>query len=183
MTPARTTRGAASGNGAARPSPRSKRELILATAAADFARTGYRASRWSDVADAVGIGSTALYHYFVSKEHCLFTIMADVLRDNRDYFELISRQSDEPRTVIAAAMRHPFEGGVPAADRHSVVMAEMQVLSLEHSGPQREHEAYLDARGYAHDIVHAWTRYLGSLMRAGASQRRIHTCSRGPSSA
>ena len=168
MTPARTTRGAASGNGAARPSPRSKRELILATATADFARIGYRASRWSDVADAVGIGSTALYHYFVSKEHCLFTIMAEVLRDNRDYFELISRQSDEPRTVIAAAMRHPFEGGVPAADRHSVVMAEMQVLSLEHSGPQREHEAYLDARGYAHDIVHAWTRYLGSLMRAGS---------------
>jgi len=77
MTPARTTRAAASGNGAARPSPRSKRELILATATADFARIGYRASRWSDVADAVGIGSTALYHYFVSKEHCLFRIMAD----------------------------------------------------------------------------------------------------------
>src|SRR3978361_1108141 len=113
MTPARTTRGAASGNGAARPSPRSKRELILATATADFARIGYRASRWSDVADAVGIGSTALYHYFVSKEHCLFTIMAEVLCDNRDYFELISRQSDVQRHGIAADARPPVGGRAP----------------------------------------------------------------------
>jgi TetR/AcrR family transcriptional regulator, cholesterol catabolism regulator len=119
------------------------------------------------VADSVGIGSTALYHYFVSKEHCLFTIMAEVLRDNRDYFEVISRETDEPRAVITAAMRHPFEGGDAAADRHRVVMAEMHVLSLGHSGPQPEHEAYLDARGYAHDIVHAWTRYFGALMRTG----------------
>src|SRR3982074_933960 len=161
------SRSLASSNAPARPSPRSKRELILSTATADFARIGYRASRWSDVADSVGIGSTALYHYFVSKEHCLFTIMAEVLRDNRDYFEVISRETDEPRAVIAAAMRHPFEGGDAAADRHRVVMAEMHVLSLGHSGPEPEHEAYLNARGYAHDIVHAWTRYFGSLMRAG----------------
>jgi AcrR family transcriptional regulator len=119
------------------------------------------------VADSVGIGLTALYHYFVSKEHCLFTIMAEVLRDNRDYFDVTVGESDEPRAVIAAAMRHPFEGGAAAADRHRVVMAEMHVLSLDHSGPEPEHEAYLDARGYAHDIVHAWTRYFGSLMRAG----------------
>jgi len=64
-------------------------------------------------------------------------------------------------------MRYPFEGGAAAADRHRVVMAEMHLLSLAHSGPQPEHAAYLDARGYAHDIVHAWTRYLENLMRDG----------------
>src|SRR6267378_776074 len=116
MSPARTTRGAASPNGATRQSPRSKRDLILATATADFARIGYRASKWSDVADSVGIGSTALYHYFVSKDHCLFTIMGEVLRDNRDHFHVVSRDSDDPRAVVAAAMRYPFEGGAAAAD-------------------------------------------------------------------
>jgi AcrR family transcriptional regulator len=45
-----------------RPSGRSKRAAILETATREFARTGYRASKWSDIADAVGIGSTALYH-------------------------------------------------------------------------------------------------------------------------
>jgi AcrR family transcriptional regulator len=167
MESAHTTRIGAPQNGAKKPSSRSKRELILATATADFARVGYRASKWSDVADSVGIGSTALYHYFVSKDHCLFTIMAEILRDNRDHFHAISRESSDPRTVIKAAMRYPFEGGAAAADRHRVVMAEMHLLSLAHSGPEPEHAAYLDARGYAHDIVHAWTRYLENLMRDG----------------
>src|SRR5258708_19996778 len=108
MKPART-RGLASSNAAPRPSPRSKRELILATATADFARIGYRASRWSDVADSVGIGSTALYHYFVSKEHCLFTIMAPVLRDNPDYFEVISPETHHPPPLIPPPIPHPFQ--------------------------------------------------------------------------
>jgi AcrR family transcriptional regulator len=168
MASARTTRTSAAPNGATKPSSRSKRELILATATADFARVGYRASKWSDVADSVGIGSTALYHYFVSKDHCLFTIMGDVLRDNRDHFHEVSRDSGDPRAVIAAAMRYPFDGGAAAADRHRVVMAQMHLLSLAHHGPEPEHAAYLDARGYAHDIVHDWTRYLSNLMRDGA---------------
>src|SRR6266481_6879171 len=97
------SRGLASPKAPARPSSRSKREMILATATADFARVGYRASKWSDVADAVGIGSTALYHYFVSKDHCLFTIMAEVLRDNRDHFDALQREGAEAREVIEAA--------------------------------------------------------------------------------
>src|SRR5258708_10379245 len=104
------TRGLASSNAPARPSPRSKRELILATATADFARIGYRASKWSDVADAVGIGSTALYHYFVSQDHCLFTIMADVLRDNRDFFDELQRTQPRPEALVEAANPQPFPG-------------------------------------------------------------------------
>jgi TetR/AcrR family transcriptional regulator, cholesterol catabolism regulator len=149
-------------------SSRSKRAAILETATQEFARTGYRASKWSDVADAVGIGSTALYHYFVSKDHCLFTIMADVLRDNRDFFDRLQDEGLEPSAVIEAAMRHPFDGGDLAAQRHRLVMAEMHLLALDHKGPEREHAAYLEARTYAHDIVRDWTRYLQRCMREGA---------------
>jgi AcrR family transcriptional regulator len=151
-----------------RPSSRSKRAAILETATREFARTGYRASKWSDIADAVGIGSTALYHYFVSKDHCLFTIMASVLRDNRDHFDTLQRAGVEPRDVIDAAMRHPFAGGELAAVRHRLIMAEMNLLAREHSGPAPEREAYIEARGYAHDIVRDWTRYLERCMRDGS---------------
>jgi AcrR family transcriptional regulator len=151
-----------------RPSSRSKRAAILESATREFARTGYRASKWSDIADAVGIGSTALYHYFVSKDHCLFTIMADVLRDNRDHFDTLQREGSEPREVIVAAMRHPFEGGDQAAVRHQLIMAEMNLLALDHAGPEPEREAYLRARSYAHDIVRDWTRYLEQCMREGS---------------
>ena len=46
-----------------------------------FGRHGYEDTKWADVAAAVGIGSTALYHYFESKQHCLFEIMAQAVAD------------------------------------------------------------------------------------------------------
>jgi AcrR family transcriptional regulator len=148
-------------------SKRSKRSAILTAATEEFAKSGYRASKWSDIADAVGIGSTALYHYFVSKEHCLFRIMADTLRENRDFFDAAQKASDDPREVISAGLGHVFEGGQTARVRNRVLVAEMSLLSLEHDGPKREHDAYLEARSYARDVVRKWTRYLESRMRDG----------------
>ena len=52
---------------APRTSSRSKRAAILEVATDQFGREGYEHSKWADVAAAVGIGSTALYHYFESK--------------------------------------------------------------------------------------------------------------------
>jgi AcrR family transcriptional regulator len=60
-------------------SSRGKRDEILWTATAYFGENGYEATKLADVAAAVGIGSTALYHYFDSKLHCLYVIMADAL--------------------------------------------------------------------------------------------------------
>jgi AcrR family transcriptional regulator len=164
-----------------RQSKRSKRTAILAAATEEFAKTGYRASKWSDIADAVGIGSTALYHYFVSKEHCLFRIMADTLRENRDFFDAAQKASDDPREVISAGLGHVFEGGQVARVRNRVLVAEMSLLSLGHDGPKREHDAYLEARSYARDVVRKWTRYLEGSMRDGAipDHRDPHLLARG----
>jgi AcrR family transcriptional regulator len=155
-----------------RQSKRSKRAAILVAATEEFARTGYRASRWSDIADAVGIGQTALYHYFVSKEHCLFRIMADALRENRDFFDAAQRASDDPVEVIAKAIGHVFDGGQDVRIRNRVLASEVSLLSHDHDGPRREHDAYLEARGYARDLVRDWTRYLESLMHSGKIPER-----------
>ena len=48
----------------------------MATATEYFGRHGYEHTKWADIADAVGVGSTALYHYFESKLHCLYEIQA-----------------------------------------------------------------------------------------------------------
>ena len=56
--------------------PRSKRDQILDVATEYFGRYGYDETKWADVAAAVGIGSTALYHYFESKQHCLYEVMS-----------------------------------------------------------------------------------------------------------
>ena len=51
-----------------------------------FGRQGFEYSKWADVAAAVGVGSTALYHYFESKLHCLYSIMAEALEAQRAQF-------------------------------------------------------------------------------------------------
>jgi AcrR family transcriptional regulator len=150
-----------------RQSKRSKRAAILVAATEEFATTGYRASKWSDVADAVGIGQTALYHYFVSKEHCLFRIMADSLRENRDFFGAAQKDSDDPQVVIAKAIGHVFDGGQEVRIRNRVLASEVSLLSHDHNGSRREHDAYLEARNYARDLVRDWTRYLDACMHSG----------------
>ena len=75
-----------------RRSSRGKREDILAVATTLFGRDGYEDSKWADVASAVGIGSTALYHYFESKLHCLYVIMAEALATYLENFERITKE-------------------------------------------------------------------------------------------
>jgi AcrR family transcriptional regulator len=71
-----------------------KRRLILAAAVRVFARSGYHASRVSDIAEEAGVAHGLLYHYFPSKEE----VLATVFREN--WAELLARfhavaESDE----------------------------------------------------------------------------------------
>ena len=90
------------------PSSRSKRAAILETATELFGREGYEHSKWADVAEAVGIGSTALYHYFESKLHCLYEIMAEALEAEREKFERITGEHDDFEEALVAVL----DGGV-----------------------------------------------------------------------
>src|SRR4051794_41320381 len=58
-----------------------KRREILVAATDRFGRDGYEHTKWADIAADVGVGPTALYHYFESKQHCLFVIMDQALVD------------------------------------------------------------------------------------------------------
>ena len=107
----------ATDNGRSAPSSRSKRAAILEVATAQFGREGYEHSKWADVAAAVGIGSTALYHYFESKLHCLYEIMAEALQAELEKFERITKEHDDfderPRRGAQRGVR-PHRAGGPA---------------------------------------------------------------------
>ena len=91
-----------------RRSSRGKREDILAVATTLFGRDGYEDSKWADVASAVGIGSTALYHYFESKLHCLYVIMAEALATYLQNFERITKESaDYPTAIVSGSCSAP----------------------------------------------------------------------------
>ena len=92
-----------------RRSSRGKREDILAVATTLFGRDGYEDSKWADVASAVGIGSTALYHYFESKLHCLYVIMAEALETYLRNFERITKESADYPSAIVGVLRHEYD--------------------------------------------------------------------------
>ena len=73
-----------------------KRQEILAAATARFGRDGYENTKWADIAADVGVGPTALYHYFESKQHCLYEIMDEAVDDFRRRFEEITDREPVP---------------------------------------------------------------------------------------
>jgi AcrR family transcriptional regulator len=59
--------------------PRNRRELIIAAAAEQFRSSGYHNSAVSDIAEAVGITSAALYRHFHGKQDLLRAVVQDTI--------------------------------------------------------------------------------------------------------
>src|SRR3954449_11453553 len=120
------------------PSSRSKRDAILAAATTYFGREGYEDSKWADVAKAVGIGSTALYHYFESKLHCLYVIMADALEGHIADFERITSQGEDYIETLTAVLRSGFDLTEQEVLRQRVLVAEQALLAIHRTSPREE---------------------------------------------
>jgi AcrR family transcriptional regulator len=148
-------------------SSRSKRDAILGSATMLFGREGYEDSKWADVANAVGIGSTALYHYFESKLHCLYVIMADALEGHRADFDRITGEGDDFVATLTAVLRSGFELTDQEVLRQRVLVAEQALLAV-HRTSQREEEARERARERTRDLEFAWATFLSRGMEQGA---------------
>jgi AcrR family transcriptional regulator len=153
--------------GAPRTSSRSKRAAILEVATEQFGREGYEHSKWADVAAAVGIGSTALYHYFESKLHCLYEIMAEALEADLAKFERTTAEHED----FVAALRGVLEGAFDLSEhevlRNRLLVSE-QVLVGVHRTSEREEEARQLARTRTRDLEFAWATFLTRGMEQGA---------------
>jgi AcrR family transcriptional regulator len=149
-----------------RRSSRSKRDAILATATMYFGKEGYEDSKWADVAKAVGVGSTALYHYFESKLHCLYVIMADALEAYREDFERITGAADDYYEALVAILRAGFDLTEQEVLRQRVLVAEQALLGIHRTSP-REEEARQRARERTRDLEFAWATFLARGMEQG----------------
>ena len=151
---------------AARTSSRSKRDAILATATAYFGRDGYEDTKWADVAKAVGVGSTALYHYFESKLHCLYWIAADALEAQLAAFERITKGADDFHAALVALLRDGYDLSEQEVLRNRVLIAEQALLAVHRTSP-REEEARQRARERTRDLEFAWATFLSRGMQQG----------------
>jgi TetR/AcrR family transcriptional regulator, cholesterol catabolism regulator len=146
---------------------RSKRQEILAAATERFGRDGYEHTKWADIARDVEVGPTALYHYFESKQHCLYEIMDEAIEDFRGRFVGITAKERDPARALIAVMENSFDLSEQEVLRNRVLVAEQGLLSSP-STAQREEEARQAARGRTRDLEFAWASFLAAAMREGA---------------
>src|SRR3954447_2313685 len=148
-------------------STRSKRDEIIATATELFGRQGYEHTKWADIAGAVGVGSTALYHYFESKLHCLYEIQAEAVQANRDAFDRITGAHDDFVEALTGVLNDAFELTELQVLRNRVLVAEQALVGLQRKSP-REEEARRLARSRMRDLEFAWATFLTRGMEQGA---------------
>jgi AcrR family transcriptional regulator len=148
-------------------SSRSKRAEIIATATEQFGRHGYEHSKWADIAQAVGVGSTALYHYFESKLHCLYVIQADAVQADRDKFDRVTAEHDDFVEALTAVLDAAFDLTEHEVQRNRVLVAEQALVGLHRTSP-REEEARQLARSHMRDLEFAWATFLTRGMDQGA---------------
>jgi AcrR family transcriptional regulator len=150
--------------------PRSKRAAILSAAVGCFGEFGYEATKWSAVAERVGIGQTALYHYFESKAHCLLTIMHAELRRSHERF-LAATEGVDPAEGLRAALAGAFDVTEREVLQMRILQNHIDLLEIPRAST-REEEARQAARALVHDIEMAWTGLLDRGMAAGEFPRQ-----------
>jgi TetR/AcrR family transcriptional regulator len=86
-----------------------RRNEILHAALRAFGEKGYHATTLEDIADAIGVRKTALYHYFPDKEAILFEChresLAEVARHLREAREQFDDAPDRLRYVVREHVR------------------------------------------------------------------------------
>ena len=152
-----------------------KRDEIIDAATRRFGRYGYENTKWADIAADVGVGPTALYHYFESKQHCLFVILGQAMTDFHARFEHLAggdrrhpaRGGPDYLTTLVAVLQDCFRLTERDIQRNRVVVAEQGLLMNPRESP-REEQSRQAARQLTRDLERLWAAFLARAMEHGA---------------
>jgi AcrR family transcriptional regulator len=152
-------------------SVRSKRGSIVDAAIDRFGSDGYEHTKWSTVADDVGIGQTALYHYFESKAHCLMTIMRIELTQSLERFHRVTSVADDPVEALRLAIHSAYEGTPRDALQRRILQNHVDLLSTPRPWEKEEQERQR-SRVLVREIEEAWTDLIARGVRSGEFTQR-----------
>jgi len=145
--------------------PRSKRARILTVAIESFGKDGYEHTKWAKVADEVGIGQTALYHYFESKAHCLLTIMSLELTRSLERFREVTADISPADKALEAAIAAAYDVTPHEVLQMRILQSHMDLLATPRPSEKEEIERER-ARALVRDIEKEWTALLERGMKA-----------------
>jgi AcrR family transcriptional regulator len=151
--------------------PRSKRAVILAAAIDSFGHDGYEHTKWAKIADQVGIGQTALYHYFESKAHCLLTIMRLELSRSLDRFREVTADVPEADKALELAIAAAYDVSPREVLQMRILQNHMDLLATPRQSEKEEAERQ-KARQHVREIEQEWTALLERGMAAGTFPKR-----------
>lgn len=151
--------------------PRSKRALILTAAIDSFGQDGYELTKWAKIADQVGIGQTALYHYFESKAHCLLTIMSLELARSLERFREATEAAPGPREALEAAIAAAYDVSPREALSMRILQNHMDLLATPRPTEKEEAERQR-SRELVRAIESEWTALLQRGMGAKVFPKR-----------
>ena len=145
--------------------PRSKRAVILTAAIESFGQDGYEHTKWAKIADEVGIGQTALYHYFESKAHCLLTIMSLELSRSLARFREVTADVTPADKALKAAIAAAYDVSPREVLQMRILQSHMDLLATPRPSEKEEAERQ-KARALVREIESEWTALLERGMRA-----------------
>ena len=148
----------------------SKHDQILSCATERFGRDGYEATKWADIAADVGVGPTALYHYFESKQHCLYVIMGQAIESFRTRFKALTTDQADPLAALLAVLEDCFDIAPHDIMQLRVAVAEQGRLGIRRSSPREEETREL-ARTRAREPQLTWAMFLAHAMELGVIPR------------
>jgi len=151
--------------------PRSKRALILAAAIDSFGQDGYEHTKWAKIADEVGIGQTALYHYYESKAHCLLTIMSLELNRSLEKFREATEAAPGPREALEAAIATAYDVNPREVLQMRILQSHMDLLATPRPSEKEEAERRR-ARELVRAIEDEWTALIERGMRSKVFPKR-----------
>ena len=141
------------------PARGNKRDLILYEATDRFDQNGYVRTKWSELADAVGLGSASLYHYFDSKRHLLHEIQAGALETERQKLKRLTTGRKDFGPTLPIVLNGLFDLSSYDIVRNRIVVAGEALVGVPCDSPRTE-DARRQVRGIMSEIELAWATFL-----------------------
>lgn len=105
-----------------------QRELILAQAAALFARGGYPGTSMNQVAEACGLSKATLYHYYRDKYELLVSIADTHVSRLQGIVAVALAEADDPQGQLRALIARLVEEYANAQNEHRVLTEDVKFL-------------------------------------------------------
>ncbi|MCW2934932.1 MAG: TetR family transcriptional regulator [Actinomycetia bacterium] len=128
--------------------PQDRRELIVSRAAEMFARKGTRSTTVREIANAVGVLSGSLYHYFDSKDTIVEEILTGFLEAIRVRYAVILASSKDPADSLHGVVLASLQVARELPDATAIYQNELSYL--------RESPRFREVHAAAADVQGIW---------------------------